>query len=176
MTRQLFANIHAFDVRTFIWCMNLKKRQLFTQCSRYVSASADGPWYVIISAVLFFWHDELDQRMMQVMALAFAVERSLYYIAKNGFKRNRPQEALGDFRSFIRPADQFSFPSGHTSCAFLFASFMALLFPVLSLLWFGWASAIAASRVFLGVHFPTDTVVGALLGLTVANWAMGFLA
>jgi undecaprenyl-diphosphatase len=173
MARQLIASIHALDVRTFIWCMSLKQRERLTRCSRYLSASADGPWYVLVTALLFMLEEELPAGLLQAMLLAVSIERAIYLVAKNLFKRNRPQDALGGFHSFIRPSDRFSFPSGHTSCAFLFASFMVLLFPQALLFWFSWAAAIGMSRVFLGVHFPTDTLVGAILGLTVANWAQG---
>ena len=47
---------------------------------------------------------------------------------KNGFKRNRPQDALTHFTSVIVPHDQFSFPSGHTSAAFLMATLGGVCF------------------------------------------------
>lgn len=174
MLNQLFSKIHALDVRTFIWCSSLQQRQRFTKISRYLSASADGHWYVILALLLFWLYQEVDQQLVKIMLFAVLVERLIYFIAKNSFRRNRPQEALPDFKSVIKPADRFSLPSGHTSCAFLFAYFMTLIFPALQLLWFTWASSVGMSRVFLGVHFPTDTVVGAILGFSVASWSMSY--
>lgn len=175
MSKTIFASIHQFDVRTFTWCMSRKRRERITQVSRYLSRSADGPMYVLLALALYFFHDGFTVAWLNALLLAVAVERVLYFIVKRGFKRNRPQEALLDFRSFIRPSDQFSFPSGHTSCAFLFATFIAALFPAVAVVCFLWAASIGGSRVFLGVHFPTDTVVGALMGTVMALWAMGVM-
>ena len=130
---------------------------------------ADGPLYGIIVLALMMAYTPTHGAWIQALVLALIIERSLYFVLKNGFRRNRPQEAIDGFRSFIRPSDQFSFPSGHTSCAFLFAVFLAHLFPVLSPVLMVWAASIGFARVFLGVHFPTDTLMGALLGSSIAN-------
>ncbi|WLD59494.1 phosphatase PAP2 family protein [Salinispirillum sp. LH 10-3-1] len=175
MTKTIFASIHQIDVRTFTWCMGRKRRERITWLSRHLSRTADGPMYLVAALVLYFFYDGFTTAWANAMLLAIAVERVLYLIIKKGFKRNRPQEALVDFRSFIRPSDQFSFPSGHTSCAFLFATFMATLFPQFTVVWFIWASSIAFSRVFLGVHFPTDTMVGAVMGSATAWWTIGMM-
>ncbi|MFY0665723.1 MAG: phosphatase PAP2 family protein [Natronospirillum sp.] len=175
MTKTIFASIHQIDVRTFTWCMGRKRRERLTRVSRYLSRTADGPMYLVLGLALYFFHDTFSTAWANALLLAVTVERVLYLVIKKGFKRNRPQEALTDFRSFIRPSDQFSFPSGHTSCAFLFATFMATLWPEFAALWFVWATGIAFSRVFLGVHFPTDTLVGAVMGSATAWWAIGVM-
>lgn len=174
MASSLLAKIHALDVRTFIWCASLQQRQRLTRISRYLSASADGPWYIVLALLMLWLSHEFDQQLLKIMLFAVLIERLIYYVAKNSFRRNRPQDALPDFKSSIRPADRFSLPSGHTSCAFLFAYFMALIFPALQLLWFIWASGVGMSRIMLGVHFPTDTVIGAIIGVSVASWSMSY--
>jgi undecaprenyl-diphosphatase len=68
----------------------------------------------------------------------------------------------------VVPADQFSFPSGHTSAAFCFATVAGMLLagsynPV-----FLWAAAIGLSRIVLAVHFPCDVMAGAIIGSTIA--------
>jgi undecaprenyl-diphosphatase len=61
-----------------------------------------------------------------------------------------------------------SFPSGHSASAFAFASAVGSALPPLSLPLHLVAAAVAYSRVHTGVHYPGDTVAGALLGTATA--------
>ena len=60
-----------------------------------------------------------------------------------------------------------TFPSGHTTASFAVAAVLARYFPRMSWLWYGAASFIALSRFLRGSHFPTDVLVGAVLGYLV---------
>lgn len=135
--------------------------------SRAISRTADGQLYVVLGLAASLAVPE-SFAFISTVVLAFALERSLYWLLKNSLRRRRPADALPGFRSLIRASDEFSFPSGHTSAAFLFVSLMLLQFGPLALPLYLWAVAVGCSRVYLGVHFPTDTVVGAVLGTSIA--------
>ncbi len=105
---------------------------------------------------------------------AFALELTLYYIVKKNIRRPRPFTKFEGVRSLIVPPDEFSFPSGHTAAAFLMASLISLAFPVLAIPALLWAGLVGFSRVYLGVHYPTDILAGMALGLFSAQ--MGLLA
>jgi undecaprenyl-diphosphatase len=68
-----------------------------------------------------------------------------------------------------------SFPSGHAATAFAAAVAVGVLFPRLRKPLLLLAATIAASRVYLGVHFATDVLVGSLLGAAI-GLAMGLAA
>ena len=61
----------------------------------------------------------------------------------------------------------YGFPSCHAANSFALAAFMSLLFANwrLSLTLFGWAVVNSYSRIYLGVHYPGDLIVGALIGI-----------
>lgn len=161
---RFFDTIIRWDHQTFTWCMRRKHQELLTRSSRYISSTADGYLYVAVGIMLLVSGSETNRQPFTGLAIAFATERAIYWVMKNSFKRNRPPEALPGFQSFIIPSDKFSFPSGHTSGAFLMATVFSGLYPALAGALFLWAVSVASSRVLLGVHFPTDTLIGALLG------------
>ena len=61
-----------------------------------------------------------------------------------------------------------SFPSGHTSAAFLMVTLLVLFYGPIFAIFYLWAGSVALSRLVLGVHFPTDVLVGSLLGSSIA--------
>lgn len=144
------------------------------RCCRLISRTGDGFLYVILAACLY-WHHGIEDQLLQAMFLAFIVERPVYFVLKNGFKRNRPQQAIKGFRSIITPSDQFSFPSGHTSAAFMVATLVGYFMPALLVPLLIWALLVAFSRVALGVHFPTDTLMGMVLGVSIAFFSLNYI-
>jgi undecaprenyl-diphosphatase len=103
------------------------------------------------------------------MLLAFAIELPLYLLLKNAIQRERPRGLQQHgWTPGIKPSDRFSFPSGHTAAAFMFAWMLAASYPEYTLIYLSIASGIGLSRVLLGVHYPTDILAGASLGSTIA--------
>lgn len=82
------------------------------------------------------------------------------------FKRQRPQ---GDWGGIYRSTDPHSFPSGHAARAFMIAFLATLLTPLwLALILWVWATLVAFSRVAMGVHYLSDIIAGAIVGIVVA--------
>lgn len=117
-------------------------------------------------------------RALAVGAAAASVASSALVLLKRRFRRPRPCD-LAPHPSFgeIKAPDRFSFPSGHAMNAFAINTALALQYPLLAPLLGVVAASIAASRVVLGLHFVSDVVVGALLGigigLATSLWLLG---
>jgi undecaprenyl-diphosphatase len=154
-----------FDHLTFSWCHQRRCRRYLVAISRQISRSADGYLYVLLG--LIAWSQEYYHFLVSAVT-AFVAERSCYFFLKNKIQRNRPPDTIPGFKSIIKAADRFSFPSGHTSAAFLMAALLYSHFPETAWFMYPWACCVAGSRVMLGVHFPTDTLAGATLGTSVA--------
>ncbi len=170
---KLLYSIHKYDVSMFTWLMNARLLILLRKSSRYLSKTGDGQLYPLVTVILFWVSGGIESQVLQVVFLAFAIERPVYFVSKNSFKRNRPEAALINFHSIIKPSDKFSFPSGHTSAAFMMATLVGHFIPSLLIPVYFWASLVGFSRVVLGVHFPTDTLVGAMMGVSIAFFSLG---
>lgn len=80
-------------------------------------------------------------------------------------RRRRPE---GDWGGIYRNTDPHSFPSGHAARAFLIAVVAGVLGPLwLGILLWVWAPLVAIARVAMGVHYLSDIVAGALLGVLI---------
>ena len=117
---------------------------------------------VIVPILVAIYSESLT--FFMIALTAFAVERPIYFILKNTLKRRRPPDIVPNFKCLVTPSDQFSFPSGHTMAAFLLTGLVVVEFGAIALPMYLWATAVGASRVILGVHFPSDILAGASLG------------
>jgi undecaprenyl-diphosphatase len=115
------------------------------------------------------------------LALAVGTQAFLVWAIKAIVGRARPWIALGLPAPFGAPHDG-SFPSGHAAGNFCVAAFLAVALPaiwphapararVLTAIATVYASLVAASRVYLGAHFPSDVLAGALLGALIGGAA-----
>ncbi|MCK9607611.1 MAG: phosphatase PAP2 family protein [Methylomonas sp.] len=168
---KLMYSIHQYDVLMFSRLNNSSIHASLVRFCRLLSWSGDGILYIVLAGCLY-WQQGTANLLLQAMLLGFALERSVYFVLKNAFKRNRPQQAILNFRSVITPSDQFSFPSGHTSAAFLVATLVSYFFPGLAIALYAWAVLLGFSRIVLGVHFPTDTLMGVVLGVGSAVFSL----
>ncbi len=172
---KLINSLHKCDVFMFNYLMNARFYRYLALIARYVSKTGDGQLYVLAGIIIVI-SQGLESLYLQTVLLAFMIERPVYFVLKNGFKRNRPQAALKGFISLVTPSDQFSFPSGHTSAAFIFATVTGFFYPSIFAPLLIWAAMVGFSRVILGVHFPTDTLVGMCLGVGVAMYSFNLIA
>ena len=112
--------------------------------------------------------------------IALVVGAASSEVLKNRVMQPRPFLSLSDVRLLVSPPGSYSFPSVKT---YAFAASSGALLAARRLLgrvslW-GWgflalAAAISYSRVYVGVHYPTDVLSGALLGLF-AGWLAAFI-
>jgi len=90
----------------------------------------------------------------------------LVLIIKFGVRRRRPE---GEWGRIYRFTDPHSFPSGHAARAFLIATIATGLGPAwLAITLWIWAPLVSLARVAMGVHYLSDIVAGALLGILIA--------
>jgi len=90
-------------------------------------------------------------------------------IVKPRFGRHRPARSTATPGRRARVPVTSSFPSGHTASAFAFAAGVTGDLPHLALPLYALATAVGYSRVHLGVHYPSDAMAGAVLGLAVGS-------
>lgn len=155
-------DMYQYDLRILRWCVKSRYHHKFINFVRAVSRTGDGYIQVIVPAVISLLAQSTTFFMLALTA--FAIERPIYFVLKHTLKRRRPPDIVPNFSCIVQPSDKFSFPSGHTMAAFLLVGLVVFELGVIALPLYLWAMAVGASRVILGVHFPSDILAGAALG------------
>lgn len=136
------------------------------------------PWflYVVLPAVLIGWLWQSRTKMIRAflaMVVLVAVTDSVgYRLLKPHVDRPRPNhiEALqADVKMGGYGPRSGSFPSNHALNTFALAYLLTWFYPSIKMWLFLFASLTAYSRVYSGVHFPSDVIGGAVLGLFIAT-------
>ncbi|CCN71894.1 phosphatase PAP2 family protein [Vibrio nigripulchritudo] len=164
--------IARFDLAFSNFCLQHRFNLQVAKISKAVSKSGDGHLYAILGLALWLLEPNFGALFLAVGLIAFAIELPIYWILKNSFKRRRPEELSDLLTAFITPSDRYSLPSGHTTAAFLMATLVGQFYPEFYLFAVCWAALIGLSRILLGVHFITDIVIGAGLGIACAKAAI----
>lgn len=104
---------------------------------------------------------------VQALATAFA-GIFIYKFLKKRLVRERPYVTHGEIVCGTPPLDRYSFPSGHTLHAVCLASLYGAYEPAMLIVMAPFAVLVAASRIVLGLHYPSDVAIGGLIGALLA--------
>jgi undecaprenyl-diphosphatase len=140
-----------------------------------VALTVIGSGWTLLGLIPLLVHGRTRRFAVDLLGVVL-VAALVVSLLKELFRRVRPCVALENIHALWDDPRDFSLPSGHATGSFVVAGFVAVavlrsrLGPTLSLavglFGFALAAAIGVSRVYLGVHYPTDVVAGSVLGLS----------
>ncbi len=143
-------------------------RRLFAGVSRL----GDGVFWYVLMVGCALGLGQAGRLVALQMAAAALLGVAIYGLLKRRLVRERPFVSHAGIVCATPPLDRYSFPSGHTLHAVLFTTLAIAWFPLFAFLLVPFALLVAASRVVLGLHYPTDVLAGALLGWMIAQAAL----
>jgi membrane-associated phospholipid phosphatase len=139
-----------------------------------VFAHSGDSWFWAAALILLWLFGDPAWKKWEVVELVgIAGLAGIVLAIKFMVRRRRPE---GEWGGIYRSTDPHSFPSGHSARAFLIAIVASVLAPtawLIVLLWI-WAPLVGLARVAMGVHYVSDVLVGAILGILVALIGLEF--
>lgn len=130
-------------------------------------------WYALMLALLLSDGAQAFAAVLH-MAIAGLACTLIYKTLKRGTLRPRPYQVQQHIAAGAQPLDQFSFPSGHTLHAVAFTLIACSYYPALAPLTVPFTLLVAASRLVLGLHYPSDVLAGGALGALIALASFSF--
>ena len=169
-TARAFVAIDGLEYRLCCWIHRAGHYRPVRALFAGVSRLGNGPiWYgLLLLLPLAAGKTGLVASLSMAVGALFGL--LIYKGLKSVLVRERPFISHPDIDCLSAPLDRYSFPSGHTLHAVFFAVVASAWFPLLGPALFGFAALVALSRPLLGLHYPTDVVVGGLIG-----WALALL-
>jgi len=127
-----------------------------------------GSHFAVVLFILLSLIITKQRKFFRRLLLLYGIQSAIVYSLKFLIQRERPFHFLQEMASKLSrgPGEILdpSFPSGHATYAFMMATLLAYWFPRYWIVFYVIAGFIGWTRIYLGLHYPTDIFVGALLG------------
>lgn len=163
--KRLIAGDSGWCRRVNRWGERGRSRSYFALVSRL----GDGVfWYALMGVLIVL--DGIDGLFASAhMAATGVIALTLYKLLKRWTRRPRPFASDRRIHAWVAPLDEFSFPSGHTLHAVAFSLVAMAHYPALAWLLVPFTASVAASRVVLGLHYPSDVLAATVIGTSLAG-------
>jgi len=154
--------------------LRIAEKPGLTRVSAIILAHSGDSWFWLLGLGLLWWlGDGFWQLRAGTMLISIIVTAFLVMLIKFTVRRQRP---VGEWGEIYRKTDPHSFPSGHAVRAFMLTTLALGLGPLwLGILLFVWAPLVILARVAMGVHYLSDVLVGAVLGVLIGWFMLGIV-
>jgi undecaprenyl-diphosphatase len=126
-----------------------------------------GSHFAVILFIILSWILTRNRKVLRYLLFLYGIQSAAIYSLKFLVRRERPLFFLEMASKLSKGPGEIldpSFPSGHACYSFMMATLLASWFPRYRVIFFIIAGFIGWTRIYLGLHYPTDVIVGALLG------------
>jgi undecaprenyl-diphosphatase len=130
---------------------------------RIITFTAEWWMFLFYGLILLSINKAVAYDCIKMGLIAYSIHYPLYFLIKNNVKRKRPFVNNLNIKCLVKPPDQYSLPSGHSSASTISTLIIFFFFPGIKLLII-WPVLAGLSRVVLGVHFISDVLFGIFLG------------
>lgn len=157
------------DKSILLWIQDTLRVPALNPVFIFISSIGNlGAIWIVISILLLIFKKMRKVGVMSIIALIGSVLIN-NVILKNLVARIRPYEVMTNLKLLVPHANDFSFPSGHTGSSFAAAYVLYKELPkkygIQALLL---ATLIGFSRLYIGIHYPSDVIAGAVIGILIA--------
>jgi len=154
------------EVDILLWIQDNLRQDWLTPIVKFITSLGNaGIVWIVLSILLLCFKKTRPVGIMCAMALIFSLLIN-NCVLKPIVARTRPYEVIPDLKLLVKKEIDYSFPSGHTGSSFAAGWVMLRKLPKkFGIPAFCLAVAIALSRLYVGVHYPTDVLGGAVSGL-----------
>ena len=154
-----------WDGQFLIWLQENVRSDVLTPVMKLITHLGDkGIFWILIAIVMLFFKKTRPLGMMAGIALVFSVLINNVIIKPN-VGRIRPYEVVDGLKLLIERQHDPSFPSGHSGASFAAAVVFLVKGPKkIGIPAIIMAALIAFSRLYVGVHYPTDVICGIITG------------
>lgn len=150
----------------FIRLINSKIKNKYLDIFMYRVTDLGGAIFITVFSLSMVLFGSTNNKVVGVEAIsALGVSQIVVHGLKRLLSRERPYKIIEQLNTYGIDLSDYSFPSGHTTASFSLATTLALNLPKIYIIVYILAIVIAISRIYLGVHYPTDVAAGIILGI-----------
>jgi len=138
-----------------------------------------GSHFAFILFIILSWIITKQRKVLRRLLLLYGIQSFVIYGLKFLVQRQRPLFFLEVASKLSKGPGEIldpSFPSGHAAFSFMMATLLALWFPRYRFIFFIVAGFVGWTRIYLGLHYPTDVIAGVLLGYGITKLFLHWVA